>query len=279
MKKTTPFFLAILTVVLLGVSAAYARDLAITTSAALGLGIENQNNHANVKASTSVTADPDMTVDAKTKDHATAEIDRRTSALAKLQSKVAAMKRISADNKASLTANLDTQISVLNTLKSKISADTDKSAVKADVASITKNYRIFMTVMPQGVIMATADKINATADLMTDFGAKLQTRITTAKDDGHDVAPMETAYADYTAKIKDATVQANAAIDLTANLKPDNGDKTIADANKKALTDARVKIRAGESDLRTARQDALTIIKGLKGFTATTSVSADSSNE
>jgi hypothetical protein len=267
MKKIIPFLSIV--AVLFSVSAVHAENL--TLPVALGI-----NSQAAVHADkTSVDVRADLKADTKSKDRANAEIDRRNTVLAKLKAKIDAMKRISTESKTNLKASLDTQIAALGTLKAKISADTDQSAIKADIASITKNYRIFMVVVPQGAIMATADRINATATLMTDFGSKLQTRISTAKSDGHDVSALETAYADYTAKVKDATVQADAAIDLTADLEPDNGDKSVADANKKALVAARAKVKAGESDLRAARKDALTIIKGLKEFSIKASTTAN----
>jgi hypothetical protein len=68
------------------------------------------------------------------------------------------------------------------------------------------------------------------------------------------------------AKAADAKAQAQGAIDLVANLKPDNGDKTIFQSNQTAFKNARTKIRAATADLHTARKDANSITRALAGM-------------
>ncbi len=197
---------------------------------------------------------------------AVTEIDRRIESLNKLEARVSTMSRVSDASKASIKTTIDAQIKVLSDLKVKIQADTDDATLKADIASITKAYRIYMLVIPQGAVLAAADRISTTADLMTTFGAKLDTRIIEAKTAGKDVTVLENASIAMKAKIADAKVQATAAINLTSNLRPDNGDQATVDANKKAMTDARAKIKLATEDLKAARKDAETIVKGLKSF-------------
>lgn len=195
---------------------------------------------------------------------ADAQINARVKALTALSTRINEMQRVSTNQKASLTATLQAAISEMNALKAKIDADTDGATLKADIQSITKSYRIYLLVLPQGRITAAADRIITTVGLMNDLSAKLQTRITTAQTAGQDVTAMNASLVDMNAKTADATVQANAAITLIANLQPDNGDQTVFQSNQAALKDARAKIKLATQDLQTARKDAGTIVKALK---------------
>ena len=208
--------------------------------------------------------------------HATAnkEIDRRTAALDALSARVQAMKHITDSDKTSLEGMITAEASNLAALKTTIAADTDLTTLKADIQSITKSYRIFMLIIPRGHIIAAADRVNDVAGAMGDVGTKLQTRITAAQAAGNDVATLNTALTDLTAKLTDAKTNAAAAIAEISGLTPDNGDQAVMNANTAALRDARKKINAAQADIKAARQDAQTIIKGLKAMkqsgTATT---------
>ncbi len=192
------------------------------------------------------------------------EIDQRIEAMNKLAARIAAMARVSDAAKASIKATVDAQIASLTTLKTTIQNATDATVLKEQAQTIAKSYRIYMLVMPQLQIAAASDKIKATGELLTTMASKLETRIAEVKAGGTDVAALETALADMKTQISEARSNADAALALIANLKPDNGDQAVMDANKKALTDARAKLKAAHDDLKTARKDAQTIIKGLK---------------
>jgi molybdopterin converting factor small subunit len=192
------------------------------------------------------------------------EIDQRIEAMNKLAARIAAMTRVSDAAKASIKATVDAQIASLTSLKTTIQSATDAIVLKEQAQTITKAYRIYMLVMPQLQIAAAADKIKATGELLTTMAGKLETRIAEVKAGGTDVAALETALADMKTQISEANANADAALALIANLKPDNGDQAVMDANKKALTDARTKIKAAHDDLKTARKDVQTIVKGLK---------------
>ncbi len=282
MKKTNPIILALLAVTLIGAPVAYANDTEVKAKTFLGIGIgggrdhaeddgtvEHENKNDDRRDRVEVRGDIKANIKGTSRERAVAEIDRRIASLNKLEARIDAMKRVSDASKVTIKATIDGQINVLTTLKAKIIADTDEATLKADIASITKSYRIYMLVIPQGMVMATVDRINTTADLMTTFGTKLDARIVEAKNAGNNVTALETASADYKAKIADAKVQASAALNLVVNLHPDNGDQATIDANKKAMTDAHAKIKAARADLETARADARTIVKALKGFNIT----------
>jgi hypothetical protein len=174
------------------------------------------------------------------------------------------MQRISADQKTTLTSTIQAQINELATLKAKIDADTDTMTLRTDVLSITKAYRIFALVIPQGALIAAADREEAIVDTMTTLGVKLQARIAADQAAGKDVTAEQTAYADFQAKLADAKVQAQASITEVSGLTPDNGDQTKFQANRTAMKDARSKIQAAQQDFVAARKDAETIVKGLR---------------
>lgn len=194
------------------------------------------------------------------------EIDRRITALNNQLTRVQAMTKVSATFKASLATAIQGQISDLTSLKAKIDGETDVTSLRADIATITKSYRIFALVIPQGAIAAAADRIGTIGDSMTTLSAALQTRITAAQTSGADVSAMTTLLMDLNAKLADATTQSQAAVSATASLTPDNGDQTVMASNHQALVTARQDIVAAQKDMQTARQDAGKIVVALKAM-------------
>lgn len=226
---------------------------------------------------TSVNVDARLATRIETgKNRANQEIDRRITALTNLKTRINAMARVSTSEKANLTSSIQSQIDILTSLKTKIATDTDLATLKTDIKSITNSYRIFMLIIPQGHIAATADAINTTADSMSAFETKLQTRLTSAQTAGKDTTALTALIADMTAKIASAKVDAQAAVDLTANLKPDNGDNAVMQLNNQALKSAREKIKTARADLKSARDDAQKIIVALKQMGISANASASS---
>jgi hypothetical protein len=95
---------------------------------------------------------------------------------------------------------------------------------------------------------------------------KLTTRLADATSKGKDTASLQAKMTDAQTQITAAGTAADAAVSLTANLQPDNGDKTLADANKKALQDGRAKIQEALKAVQAARADIKAVIDGIKGF-------------
>lgn len=218
-------------------------------------------------ASATATSAKDQKLDAKlakAKDRGDQELDRRISALTDLNNAVNAMIKISTDAKASLTANIQSSITDLTNLKGQIDAETDMAALKSDISSVAKSYRVFILVIPQGRITAAADKIEYAASLMADISTKLQARVSAAQAGGQTIDALSKSLTDLNAKIADATTQASAATSAVSPLVPDNGDTTKAAANTKALSGAHADIKAGIQDLKAARKDIGTIVAGLK---------------
>ncbi len=263
-------------------AAALVALLAVSPAYALGLGVR-ANAQADFEApgaSTTRQARVEARMDAHASDaqaRAGKEIDRRMSALDDLASRISSMARVSGEVKTGISSTISAQVAALVELKAKIAAETDPAALKADVQSITKSYRIFALVMPQGRISAAADRIKTSASTAAALSTKLGTRITAAQQAGKDVSALISARADMDAKITDASAQADAAVALVANLKPDNGDVGVKATNDQALKDARAKIQVAMKDLQQIRTDADTIVKGLKALGVSASVNASTS--
>src|SRR5258708_36703174 len=114
-----------------------------------------------------------------------------------------------------------------------------------------------MLFMPQLRIYVAADRIDDTADLMTKVSTKLAGRI-----NGN--ATLQTSLGDENAKIADAKVQAQNAINAIKGVTADGGNDGIAASNKQALLRAKNFLMAATTDLQTARHDFVTIVAALK---------------
>jgi chromosome segregation ATPase len=193
-------------------------------------------------------------------------ITTRIDALNKLSMRIGQMKNVSTTEVSSISTGIQTQINNLTTLKSKIDADTDVATARADAKTITGDYRTYALTIPQASIVASSDRITTLVGMINAIQTKLQARITTAQTAGKDVTALNTALADMTAKLSDATSQGQTAQSGVASLVPDQGNATIAASNKSALLSARTNIKTATADLKAARQDIATITQGLKAM-------------
>jgi len=205
----------------------------------------------------------------------TTMIDARIDALNKLSTRLQDLKNVSVSEKATLSAGIQTELGDMTSLKSTIAADTSTSSMKADVQSITKAYRIYALIVPQASILAASDRVTTIVGLMNTLGTKLQARLS-ASAGLSNLATLQADLADFNAQVSDASTQASAASTEVASLQPDNGVASVLSSNTAALKDARSKIQAAAKDLQTARQDAQSIIQGVK-VSASASASASSS--
>ena len=230
----------------------------------------------NAQATMSATASTSITTKLDTAGRAKAdtEITSRISALNSLETRINQMQKISANDKASLDTNLQAAVADMTNLKATIDADTVAATLKSDIQSITKSYRIYMLILPQGRIIAASDRIMTITGLLSDLSAKLQVRIAAAQAAGQNVTVLNASLSDMNAKTSDANVQAQAAISEVANLQPDNGNTTTFTSNQQAIKDARAKIKVATADLKTARQDAGSIVKSVEATKITASATS-----
>ena len=252
------------------VAPAFAADLGLSTNVSATGGTATLGVKAQAKLSA---------VEAKLGASSTAEIEKRVTDLTGLSGRINAMVHVDAATKASLSASLQADITALTNLKAKISADTDAATLKADVASITDAYRIYVLVGPQTRILAAADRASTIGDMITALNVNLETRITAAQAAGKDVSTIVAAQTDMTSKVADAKLQASTAISAVSGLTPDNGDAAKLAANTAALKQARADINVAATDLKEAQKDVKTIIAAIKGFGITASTSASTSTQ
>jgi len=268
-NKLTRFTAAIAGTALL-VSGTALPAFAQTAAAGAGVGISASVGAAGA----GVAGTAGTTVIQKAQQRADQEITRRITALNALSTRINAMTKIASSSQASLSATIQTQIAAMNTLQTQIAGDASAdstSSLKADIQSITKSYRIFALVIPQGSIEAAADRVLDVADMMTTLAGQLQGRVTTDAE--------TSALTDMNTQVANANTSVNAAVSEVANLQPDNGNQTIQQSNTAALKDARTKVQAAQQDLTAARKDAGTIVKALSaaGVSASGSASASTS--
>jgi hypothetical protein len=203
---------------------------------------------------------------------ADSEINQRVQSLNDLLSRIGLMKKISNDKKNNLTSSVQNEITELTALKAKIDADTSLPTAKTDYQSITKSYRIYLLVLPQTRLVAASDRVLTIVDAMNAVGVKIQLRISALT--GTNVAAINQIFSDFTAKIADASAQANAAVSEVSGLLPDQGNTATMQANIAALKDARAKIKTATADLVSARKDMGTIVQDLREMGGTNNSSA-----
>jgi hypothetical protein len=252
-------------------SPAFAQGVGATLNAQVNASVGSTTAQGRAQASLQLRI-------TKGKDRAQQEIQRRIVMLQELNTRVQAMAHVSANEKSSIAVDVQNEVQTLTLLQAKIEADTDLTTLKADIKSIVQDYRVFMLVIPQGRIEVAADRIGTVTSMLTAFSGKLQTRISAAQTAGKDVTALSASLSDMNAKITDAQTQAGAAASVVANLKPDQGDQTVEASNNAALKTARADIQAAMQDLKTARQDAGTIVKGLEALNVNASGSASASS-
>ncbi len=221
----------------------------IVPTLVLALGITALGIHSASAASTAPTA-PQIIAKSDT------EITARIASLNKLSARLAKFKHLSDTQRASLNANIQSSIDAMNALKTKIDGETDVATLKTDYASITKDYRIYMVVVPSNATIAAVDNDMGSITTLQATLAKLQPKLkTTAEND---------SYADATAKLTDAQTQSQNLINAVSSLKPDMGDKTVEATNKTQIAAAKTARKAIATDLAAARKDIKVIRTDLK---------------
>lgn len=191
-------------------------------------------------------------------------ITTRIASLNKSIAHIAKYKNLTADQKASLTTTVQSSINAMNTLKAKIDSETDLATLKTEYASITKDYRIYMVVLPSTATVAATDNAMATITTYQKTLATLNTRISTEQTANKNVTTVEASATDASAKLTDAQTQANAVITAITSLQVDNGNATVKANNKTQDAAAKAAKKLLLSDIAAARKDITSIRSGLK---------------
>lgn len=228
-----------------------------------------QSLETNVNAAVEVrpaASQANGTVAERAKAKAAEEIERRTTALNNLAARIEAMKKVTPEFKQGLRAAASVQVESLNLLKTRIAGQTNGEMLKADIQSITRDYRVFALMMPQARISAAADRVTTIVNMLAGLGLKLQARVGEAQAEGASLTAEAAALADMRVKLQSAQAHAEAAIQGSISLTPDQGDKTKMEANLAALKAAHAEIKAAHQDVMAARKDVDIVIKGLRAL-------------
>jgi hypothetical protein len=195
------------------------------------------------------------------KSRAVKEINRRIGTLNALSTRLStiAPPRLSADNKKILQDLVSADNTAMQALLVKVNADTTLDTLRVDVASITKDYRVYALVVPKIQLVIASDTLLTASDKMTDISSKLQARIAEAKTAGKDTTSLDALLLDMQKKVADAKVQGQSIQTKVMPLVP--GDDA---GNKIALQSAVNMLKTGRQDLEGAKKDGQQILTALK---------------
>jgi hypothetical protein len=192
------------------------------------------------------------------------EIARRMTTLTSLAGKISASKALTPADATALTGEVSATKAGLTSLKATIDSETDIAALKADVAGIATQFRVYLLVVPQVNLVSAADGIVGAQTRFADVNTKLAARIATDKAAGKDTTAAQTALDAMNAA---ATKAVGLAQPVPAELLPltpaqyDGGTAgPIITGARTALGQARDQMKAAIADAKACR-DALKALK------------------
>jgi len=121
------------------------------------------------------------------------EINRRFATLDALSAKVSASKMLTTSDAAALQSEIASTKSGLTSLKATIDSETSLPALRADIAKIAADYRVYLLVAPQVNLVSAADGVVAAQTRFADVNTRLAARIAAAKAAGKNTAAAQTA--------------------------------------------------------------------------------------
>ena len=173
------------------------------------------------------------------------EINRRLTTLSALATRVSGSKVLTTGDASALSSEISSTVSGLNSLKATIDAETSATALRADIAKIATQFRVYVLVVPQVNLVNAADGVLASQARFADVNTRLSARIAKAQAAGKDVSAAQTSLDAMNAKVSAAVALATG---LSAKLLP----LTPADYN--GGTAAPI-LNSARSSLGTARND------------------------
>lgn len=189
------------------------------------------------------------------------EISRRLTSLNGLSAKISGASKLTAADKATLSAEVSTEVSGLTTLKAKLDAETTLAGAKADAQSIVSDYRVYALIVPKIELVRAADDQQVTESKLTALATKLQTRLTTAKNNGKDVTALQAKLTDMTSQIANAQSISSGIEAKVINLQPSdyNSDHSV-------LSGDAAQLKTAHADNQAAYSDAKAIVAGVKSL-------------
>jgi len=102
-----------------------------------------------------------------------AEIDRRVTALGAVQTRIDAMPRLTAEQKATEDANIASTVTTLNTVnRPAVLAATNRASLAAACSAIYTDVRVFAVVLPQIIDTVKIDRLNSVVASLQALSAK-----------------------------------------------------------------------------------------------------------
>ena len=189
------------------------------------------------------------------------EIARRNTTLNDLAAKVTASKTLTSADAAALSSEIASTRSGLAGLKTTIDSETGLVALRADIAKIATDYRVYLLVVPQVNLVSAADTVMAAQAKFSKVNDALAARIAAAKAAGKDT---NAAQADLDAMNAAVTKAVGLATPLPAALLP----LTVAQYNGgtagPVLAGARTSLGQARDQLKAAAASAKACRDALK---------------
>ncbi len=202
-------------------------------------------------SSTATTADPAALL-AYVKAKAAAAISLRESALQAAVLAVGSNLSLAPADRASLQSISNGQAAALATLATTIQADPTVVQADADYTAIFLNFRVFVLVLPQVRLAASADDLTATViPRLTDAQGRLEALLS-GFDSAKDSAAVQAARSDLAKQISVMTTATSGVATQVLGYHPGdwNGNHAILDAPIAALVRARAAATAARGDIK-----------------------------
>jgi hypothetical protein len=192
------------------------------------------------------------------------EIGRRITTLDALSARITASKVLTSAHAAALQSEIGSTKSGLTSLKATLDAETTVVALKADIAKIVTDYRVYVLVVPQVNLMNGADGVIAAQSRFATVNTRLTAAIAAAKAKGKDTtaaqASLDAMNAAVTKAVGLASPLPEALLPLTpAQYNAGTAGPIIGNA-RTALGQARDQLKAALADANACR-DALKALR------------------
>jgi hypothetical protein len=189
------------------------------------------------------------------------EINRRFTTLTDLSAKITASKVMTSSDAAALQSEIGSTRSGLTSLKTTIDAETDVTALKADVVKIASDYRVFLLVMPQVNLVNGADAVLFAQTKFAAVNTTLTARIAAATAHGKNTTAAQTQLDAMNTAVTQA---AGLASPLPAALLPLTPAQYNGGTAGPVLTNARTVLGQARDLLKSATADAKACRDALK---------------
>jgi ATP-dependent protease HslVU (ClpYQ) ATPase subunit len=195
------------------------------------------------------------------KSRGAAEITRRLTTLGTLQSKINSATHLTSSDAAYLSAEVSSEVSGLTTLQAKLAADTSCATAKVDAQNIINDYRVYALVVPKVELVKTADDQQTTEGKIASLSTELQARITADQNNGKNVATLQ-------ADLNNLNTQNSNALKISSDIEAVVLPLQPTDYNNdhSILAGDYAQLKTAHGDLVTARDEAKSIISGLKSL-------------